>query len=240
MRFWYRRLLFTTPILLLLTLPLCADILLPGGNVSPDLFPNSGTPPLLNSATGTFDFGSGSGLITGTYFEAVAVDPFGVTCPGCLDFAFQVSVNPQLSAGIFNVNLSRYTGYSTDVGYVDGTGGGSFSATEGIPIFVTRGPAGGGITFAFSAPGNTTNTIAPGGSSAILVIATDATTYDNLGTLQIHGGRADSPATGQINSIFEPTFQAVPEPSAVLVLSLGLAAIVLFRKKRSQQSSSAR
>jgi hypothetical protein len=237
MRFSCQRLLFTTTILLLLTVPLCADILLPGGNVSPDLFPNSGTPPLLDSATGTFDFGSGSGLITGTYFEAVAVDPFGVTCPGCLDFAFQVDLNSGLSAGIFHVILSRYTGYSTDVGYVDGTGGGGSSATEGIPIFVTRGPGGGGVNFVFSAPGNITNTIAPGGSSAILVIATNATTYDSLGTLQIDGGRGDNLATGQINSILEPTFQAVPEPSAVLVLSLALAAIALFGKKRSQQSS---
>src|ERR1700756_3471753 len=121
MRNPYQHLLFTTPVLLLLTLPLRADVVTPGGSVSPDVFPDPGNPPLLNSETGTFDFGSGSGEIIGNYFEAVAVDPFGVTCAGCLDFAFEVDLNGGLSSGIFSVGLSRYFGYTTDVGYIDGT-----------------------------------------------------------------------------------------------------------------------
>jgi hypothetical protein len=44
------------------------------------------------------------------------VDPLGVTCSGCLDFAFQVTVDPDLSyAAIFAMNLTRFFGYTTDV-----------------------------------------------------------------------------------------------------------------------------
>lgn len=74
--------------------------------------------------------------VTGTYLEDVAVDPFGVTCSDCLDFAFQVSLDPGLSAGIFNVIVGRYFGSSTDAGYINGSGQ--------APVLVQRGPIGGG------------------------------------------------------------------------------------------------
>ncbi|HEY2859543.1 MAG TPA: PEP-CTERM sorting domain-containing protein, partial [Terracidiphilus sp.] len=99
------------------------------------------------------------------------------------------------------------------------------------PISVTRGPFGGVINFVFSAPDNISNVIGPGGSSAILIVATNATTFDNLGILGINGGRDGSPANGQISGLFEPTLQAVPEPSTALFLSLGLVGIAAFRKR---------
>jgi hypothetical protein len=218
--------------LVLMTLPLHANPILPGGTVSPDIFPNPGSVPLLAQTSGTYSFGSGIGLITGTYDEEVAVDPFGVTCSGCLDFAYQVSLDPYLSAGIFNVGLGRYFGYSTDVGYIDGSGDNPCCSGDGAPIAVSRGPFGGTLEFVFVTP-TAGEPIGPGGQSAILIVATDAKTYDSRGILGISGGRSGSPANGQITGLFEPTFQApVPEPSTAALLSLGVAGIAVFSRKR--------
>jgi hypothetical protein len=220
-------------VVMLVTFPAHANVLLPGDTNVPDVFANpSGSPPLLDTTSGTFSFGSGMGLLTGSYFEAVLVDPLGVTCAGCLDFAFQISEDSGLSSGIFSTNLSAFFGYTTDVGYVDGTGAMGGSGGDGNPVSVSRGPFGGGVGFNF-ATATAGAPIGPGGSSAILVVATNATTFDSLGVLAINGGRQGSPANGQISGVFEPTFQAVPEASTALLLTLGLAGFAAFRKRTS-------
>lgn len=213
-----RLLIVATPLILMTSLD--ANVLPPGGMGSPDVFANPGDVTPLGLESGSFSFGSGMGLITGTYFETVVTDPLGITCSGCLDFAFQLTLDPGLTAGIFNSNLARFRGYMTDVGYIGGSGI--------APISVQRGSFGGMIGFVFASPGTTSNVIGPGDTSAILVVATDATTYDNLGVLGINGGRAGSPAHGQITGLFEPTFQnSVPEPSPALLFGLGLLAIAI-------------
>lgn len=58
---------------MLITFSLHANPILPGQTVSPDVFPNPGSVPLLHHTSGTFSFGSGIGLIAGTYTEDVAV-----------------------------------------------------------------------------------------------------------------------------------------------------------------------
>lgn len=230
---WTRYCFSALTALTVVTLPLHANVLLPGGTVSPDIFPNPSSVSLLDQTGGTFSFGSGMGLNTGSYVEAVAIDPFGVTCSDCLDSAYQVSLDPFFSAGIFNVGLGRYFGYSTDVGYIDGSGDNPCCSGDGAPIAVSRGPFGGTLEFVFTPTAG--EPIGAGGQSAILIVATDAKTYDSRGILGMSGGRADSPATGQITGLFEPTFQApVPEPSTAVLLGLGVAGIVLpGARKRS-------
>lgn len=230
---WKRRhVVLALAALMPVTLPLHANVVLPGDTVSPDVFSNPGAVPLLAQTSGTFSLGSGPGLITGSYSEQVAVDPFGVTCAGCLDFAYQISEDPLLSSGIFSLTLGRFFGYSTDVGYIDGTGFNPCCSGNGDPFSVHRSPLGGTLFFLFSGP-SVGEPIGPGGTTAILIVATDATTYDSLGFVGVAGGRADSPTNAPITGLFEPTFQApVPEPSAAVLLSLGFAGIAAFSRKR--------
>ena len=51
---------FAVAVLLLTTCSLQANIVVPGGTVSPAIFPDIGPVPLLNETTGTFSFGSGA------------------------------------------------------------------------------------------------------------------------------------------------------------------------------------
>ncbi len=198
-----------------------ANVLAPGdSNVLPDIFTVSGDPPLLGDNTGTFNFGNGT--ITGTWESVVLVDPLGVTCSGCLDFAFQVSVDGSSSAALFALALGRFSGYSTDVGYVDDTGY--------APSFVSRG-APDGIPVGVNLIRNM-GALPPGSSTAILVVATNATAYDNRGivTLASFVFSEDTNLRGQINGLFEPA--SVPEPSTALFVCIGLAGLAALRSKR--------
>jgi hypothetical protein len=223
------RLSFTVPAiaLVLMTSPLHATVIVAGQtNLVPEAFNLVGDPPILDEIQGNFNFGNGA--LFGSYDVVVLVDPLGITCAGCLDFAFAINIDPESPDFAFSVNLSRFFGYSTNAGYVTGTGGpGALD-----PIGVSRGPAGGGVGFAFT---NGASVLTPGSGTDFLVIGTNATTYDKLGSLSISGGHDSNAAnniTGIIAGVFEPTFIApVPEPSTVVLLSLGLLGIPAFRRR---------
>ena len=81
--------------LTLVSVPLQSTLLNPGDTgLVPDKWADPGNPPVLDSVNGTFSFNNGAGTLGGSFVEAVAVDPLGVTCTGCLDFAIQISVGP--------------------------------------------------------------------------------------------------------------------------------------------------
>jgi hypothetical protein len=204
-----------------MTFALHANVLAPGdSNVLPDVFTVSGNPPVLGDNTGTFNFGNGT--ITGTWESIVLVDPLGVTCAGCLDFVFQVSVDGGSAASLFALTLGRFTGYSTDVGYVDGTGY--------APSFVSRG-APDGIPIGFNLIRNM-SALPPGGSTAFFVVATNATAYDNRGiaSLASFAFVDRTNLRGQIGGLFEPA--SVPEPATALFVCFGLAGLAALRSKR--------
>jgi hypothetical protein len=218
------RYLVTAIALMPMTFSLHANPILPGGTVSPDMFNLTGTPPLLGDSSGTFNFGGG---VTGSYEDTVLVDPLGVACSGCLDFAYRVSLDASSPDAIFTSNVTAFFGYTTDVGYLTGSG-------DVAPNSVTRGPFGGFVDFKFN---TTTSVLLPGESTDVFVVATNATSYDTNGVLGITGGSAPAQSfSGQIDGLFEPT--PVPEPSTALLLSLGLAGIVAFRVQIRSRSES--
>jgi len=194
--------------------------------VPPDVFTLSTTPPVLADTTGTFNFDSGA--LTGSYEEVVAVDPFGVTCAGCLDFAYKISLDSGLSDAIFGVNVARYVGFTTDVGYVSGSG-------DVAPDKVNRIDAihGGIVGFFFGSSGDPS--LFPGESSDFLVVATDAKAFTNSdprGGVTIFADPSSDAVSGTIQGLFEPA----PEPSTALLVSIGLGALVIFGKLKTLRS----
>ncbi len=210
------------PVILVLTwaavtFPLRANVLQPGDtNKLPDVFSLASPPPLLGDITGTYNLGSGA--LTGTWESVVLVDPLGITCAGCLDFGFSVTLDAGLPAtdGIFFLTLSRFFGYTTDVGYISNSG-------AVAPVSVSRGPGGNGITFSLPTSNQIVGNqiLAPGKDTVFLLVATNATTYDSLGSLAVAGSNGTA-VFGQIDGLFEPS---VPEPSTALFLASGLMAM---------------
>ena len=220
--------------LMLMTFPLHAATLLPpGGSVSPV---QGGTVPanidtfVIDDTGSDFFFApfAGAPFLAGHVDEAVLHDPFGLTCPTCLDFAFQVTNFSVSSFSVYQAVLGSFAGFTVNVGYAIDTG-------DIVPDSATRGGAGLGVGFHFGTDANPT--LGPNQDSVFLLIATNATRYDSSGLLNIGGSNGGSCTTfdvnhcrgGQLSGLFAPT--NAPEPSSALLLGLGLAGIAAFRKR---------
>ena len=209
---------------MLVVLPLHADVLGPGDSGPPDVFTTSSTVTPLDVVTGTFSYSFiNGGTITGTYTDAVFYDPFGVTCSNCLDFAMEVSVDSGAPGELLDVFYGAWRSgggtiiYSTDVGYVPGSGGGD------DPTTVSRGPEGVDMGFTLASP------LTAGGSTDFFVIATNATSYldENLSSgdtpLALTGSNLGIESLSDISIPGEylvPVGEPVPEPSSFWLIRL--------------------
>ncbi len=186
---------------------------------------NPGT--LLATMTESFDIG---GYVVGSVISAVYQN-----AAGFLDFYYQV-VNTTLpgnqNSAISGMSGFNFGGATTSVGYYTGAGvfGGVFqnpfffgpSWNAGIPRSADRSADGNEVHVWFGPPWGSTK-IDPGEASAIVMIATNATTFGSGWATVQNGGPA---ALDTVRS-----FQ-VPEPMSAALALVGFAVLATARRRR--------
>jgi hypothetical protein len=174
-----------------------ATVIAPGTSVVPDAQSNPLTDPtatIVATASGTFN---ASNLDFGTYKEYVVKESSGT-----LDFVYQFTNDPNSGTALERASMYHFTGFSANVGFVAGSGD--------VPP-VTADRTSGGTVIGFNFPAS--NGVPTGKSSDLLIIRTNATSFDNTGTFTFQDGAATT-VPG-----FAPA--AVPEPSALVLTGLG-------------------
>ena len=174
-----------------------------------------------------------TGTVTGTYFEEEIADPANPYCPVCLDFIFQVRVDNSSAASLTRVTLAGYSPYQTDVGY----------DVQSVGALIECGPADNGFCEAISIPDtvdrmtadvvgfnfSTGGGIAHGTASVSLVIETDATLFTDPGVSFFASDGSSALNLGGVFGPSGPPAKTVPEPSAAVLLGVGV--LRLLRKK---------
>ena len=201
------------------TTPASANLVLPGGTVTPDLFGAISGSVL--ATTGTVPLTSVPPSFMSTYVEEVVAD---AGRGGLLDFILQTTNSPASGDALGRVTLTSLAGFATDVGTATSAGG--LAGGTAPPVNITRGSAGNVVGFNF-APG----VLSPGTTSEILVVETNAPAFIPGTVLETDGGAASGPG-----------FAPVPAPSIDRGLSVLLAVggllfgSELFERSRKRRS----
>jgi len=148
---------------------------------------------------------------------------------GTVDFYFQVTNDASSASSIARVSMVSFSLFSTSVGFRrDGAslpGGvfenGTCSPTAHCPNTADRDRSVVGFNFGPTAAGR----IAPGQTSVVFVISTDAKHWTHGNIELIDGGEVT------LDGAFQPT-SGVPEPTTMALLGGGLLGLVGFRRYR--------
>jgi hypothetical protein len=176
--------------------------------------------PLLTTGAVFFAAPGYTGTLTSTVYDGDATNPFGLTA---LTFTYLLTNNPTSTHELHRFTVSSYQSFATDVSY-------SSLFLGQPPTFIDRNPLGDVVGFSFPTaippvlvgPG----ALAPGMTSALMIIQTDATRF-TLTTASVING-----STTSVLSL--APFKIVPEPSTLALGALGLIGTVAIaiRKRR--------
>jgi hypothetical protein len=199
-------------------------MLLPGQTVTTpgETYPPPGAAPVTALAAQTVSFSG----INPNFGGTVSVEVFREVS-GTLDFLYQVAnaSSSQFSlASVAAANFGTGSPFKTSVDFATNNPDSSFFSTGSLgAVSATRAGAGPLVTFNLGT--SAVAGLAPGATSFVLFIQTDATAYNELGTLTVSGQNQGTinPGSAALNDILEPTAASViPEPASALLLGLGL------------------
>jgi len=193
-----------------LTTPVWAQDLTPSHTVTPTATANPLTEAgftVVASTSGHFS----TPVESGTYSAYVVRETSGT-----LDFVYKFSNDSSSSSKIERMTAYNFAGFTTNVGYVAGSG-------DITPRSADRTADGKVVGFNFLAP----NSVSPGQDTDIMVIKTNATNW-TTGTYTFQDGGATTVAA------YAP---ALPTPEPSTLLSLGLGGVVVLGISRRRVSA---
>jgi len=179
-----------------------AVFLAPGNAVFPGEVSSGANPgtPAGQPLTSRFSITTTAGTTTGTIVSAVYIKG------GTLDFYYQLSNDSTSAFPLVAVEATSFAGYRTCVAFrADGSSLPGFQNGSNPPVTATSSnppPAGGfEIGFQFYPPAVAPPEIAPGLTSLVLIISTNATRANNKGAAIIL-----DEAAGATTSAYEPVY----------------------------------
>lgn len=232
-------------VMLLVTVLTClgaaqAAMLVPGpSSFTPDTseFTCPGSPgvPCPDAKTGILQTGilrnviNLNGRIAFVLHGALFFDPNNVFCAGCLDLFYQITNSARSLDAISRVTLGGYTGWMTDVGFITNGSALPFPGLTFVdgttpPALVDRLSTD-VVGFDYNSP------IPPGSTSMLMFIETDAkgATYAPMDVI------AGGVSTDVPDEVFAPSIPyAVPEPSSLSLLGLGLLLAFMLRARSNR------
>lgn len=183
--------------------------------------PGLGAHPIFTTGPINFVAPTYLGTLTSAVYDQDPTNPFGLNA---LTFTYVIHNNASSAHGLHRFTVSSFENFQTDVSYSTLFGGQP-------PTFVDRSPGIGdvvGFTFLNPIPlpplSLGLGPIAPGMTSTVLVIQTDARLYQPTLAAVIDG------SVTMVESLAPATL--IPEPSTWALAAIGMATLLAVRRRR--------